>query len=49
MNEIQNRLKNIVKAVELLAGTLRVFADMLEGVARSAQELAEVGDFGEEE
>ncbi len=49
MNEIQNRLKHIIKGVDLLAGTLRVFADMLEGVARSAQELADMGDFGEEE
>ncbi len=49
MNEIQRRLKNITTGLKLLAGTMRVFADMMEGLARSAQELAEVGDLGEEE
>lgn len=49
MNEIQNRLKNIASGINLLAETMRLFANMMEGLARSAQELAEVGDFGEEE
>ncbi len=49
MNEIQNRLKNIASGINLLAETMNLFANMMEGVAQSVQELAEVGDFGEEE
>ncbi len=54
MNEIQSRLKNIASGMELLAETMRLFANMMEGLSRSVQELADVGAFsdsmyGEEE
>ncbi len=49
MTEIQNRLKNLAAGITLLAETMRLFADMMEGLARSAQELGEVGNLGEEE
>lgn len=50
MNEIQSRLKNIAIGVRLLADTMRLFANMMEGIATSAEELGGVvRDFGEEE
>jgi prophage DNA circulation protein len=48
-NDIQSRLKHIANGVRLMSETMKLFANMMEGIANSVEELAEVGEFGEEE